>query len=410
MDQLETLLLEDDPTDLALVKKELEQRGIVVHAFQDGNEALHKLRTDTHIEVFLTDIAIDYPSGYKQRKLQGYDVANIIAREYPERYLGVIVLSSLSAERVSDVYYFGFQCPILPFHKEKWLKLKAEQIKDWNDTFDGLEALVTDIAGQSWSRWGKLVKQVNPKSVWISGQQPYLPIYIGLRRNKDWRALELGIGDQAREIVTMYKNGDHRPLQGGFTTLSEKPNASSFREHLIARRVVYAVKKIAGNYWEQWLQGVDQEQEDRPQMDFWDKIESRELRTTLNRINLLKAELASLEKQRGSSKEFIAGKRERALQLLADLVKKANVAAANEPDTVQVGVAGIVRELETLIEHSHAGAGQIKKSKSKPKPENRLQATLRLLGIEKKHIKDPDPSNWKLLLPEEAIWLKSIRG
>jgi len=375
MGQLETVLLEDDPKDLALVKKELEQRGIVVHPFQDGNEALRKLRTDPHIEVLITDIAIEYPEHVRSRP-QGYTVANTMYAEYPDRYLGVVVLTGLDDERSFDANRL-FTCAFEPFHKRKWLKLDPSDMRSWELTFDFLEELVRDTARQSWSHWEKLIKEVNPKSLWISGERPYLPTYIGLRRDKDWRTLESAIGKQALEIVAEYRKGNQRSLQGEFVTLSEKPTVSSFREHLIARRVLYAVKKLVPDNWEQWLQGFDRTDEERPEIDFWEEIESDKLRMTLNGINRLKAELVALTKQRSQSKDIVTGKRQRIFELLSNLVKEANAAAADESDLVQIGVAGMVRELESQLQYSDAAAVQANKSKTKPKLANRLQATLR---------------------------------
>ncbi len=138
----QVVLLEDDPSDLNLIRENLENRGIKVHAFVDGYQAINKISDDTSISALVTDVVIRYPFPHGPRNgPQGYDVANRFATDHPHRPLALVVLTSQNEERTFDTVRL-FKQRFEPFHKMKWQKLSAKE--DIDLTFEALAQLVKD--------------------------------------------------------------------------------------------------------------------------------------------------------------------------------------------------------------------------------------------------------------------------
>lgn len=82
------LLVEDNPISTTVIRKQLEQLGMVVDCAGDGEEALHYLMEGTYT-VALVDLHMP--------KMDGYVLSEIICREYPDTQI-IILTADIMAE------------------------------------------------------------------------------------------------------------------------------------------------------------------------------------------------------------------------------------------------------------------------------------------------------------------------
>lgn len=433
----EIVLLEDDPKTLELIKNKLESRGITVYDYTDGNKALQKIRDDASIGAFVTDIEIRYPYPNGTRNgLQGYDVANRMLRESPNRLLSVVVLTALEQEEALDSMPV-FQMRVHPFSKHKWMKLYAQD--EIEKTFDALALLIKEYIELTPYRWFGEVKKLYPKSRWVCKQKdgkknypPYWEIYRNMWFSHSWKQIEPDLGARAEEIVRLYLDGEIRKLRGDHLSLTENPTDSTFLEHLIGRRVVYALKALEPAYWESMVRGERPEEEemDKPTEEAWGKLDE-ETKSLVNKINQnaanLKGPKQQLDKlqQKAESlenKSSLLNDEEKELENLHEEIRKIHEqinqinnilrpsvnelvdALKKEPSEVQQGFIAFLRYLNADL----SKAEWTKKPAQTGGGRDPLTQTLLLLGIRKQDIQDENPENWKLLLPEERKWLRQF--
>jgi len=430
----EVVLLEDDPETLALIKSNLEARGITVHAYTKGEEALQKIMDDASIGALVTDIEIRYPYPNGPRNgLQGYDVANRILRDSPNRLLSSIVLTALEQEEALDSVHV-FQARIHPFSKMKWMKLN-DQVQI-GKTFEALAMLVKEYIELTPNRWLDEVKQLYPKSRWVSEQKdgkkvypPYWEIYRKMWFSHSWNHVEPDLATKAEEIVQSYLDGDTRKLRGDHLSLTENPNNITFQEHLIGRRVVYALKALEPAYWENMIRG-ERPEEEKPSLDadIWQALQSEDTRTFFNKLNAHAAEhnlvdkhaqleetkkkVEKLEQQnKHASEEYnklfkeqkkLETELQKAKEPMQSIVTQLGQALEKENEEVRKAFVPLLR----FWNLDFSEVEWAKKTKSDDK--GPLKQMLLLLGIRMEDIQDENPENWKLLLPEERRWLRTV--
>lgn len=434
----EIVLLEDDPETLGLIKGKLEARDIIVHAYVRGDEALQKILDDPNIGALVTDIEIKYPFPDGTRNgLQGYDVANRILTHSPSRLLSVIVLTALGAEGALDSVNV-FRGKAIYFSKEKWTKLSEE--KDIEETFDALAMIVKELVELTPYRWLEEARQLYPKSRWVCEQKdgkkiypPYWEIYRKIWLSHGWKQIEQQIGQKALEIVQSYRQGETLRLRGDHLSLTENPNEITFQEHLVGRRVVYALRAIEPAYWERMIRGERPEQEEIAELsaETWVKISTEKVKNLVNQINQKSANLKHLKQQLDElqkkaedleNKSSLSKAEEKELEDLLEKIRKIRDqisqindalrplvdelvdALKNEPPAVQEGFNPYLRYLD-------ADFSEVDWTKKPPQTgggRDPLTQTLLLLGIRKQDMQDENPENWKLLLPEERKWLRRV--
>lgn len=430
----EIVLLEDDPHTLKLIVDKLEKRGIIVHAYKDGNKALIKIKNDPRIGALITDIEIRYPYPNGPRNgPQGYDVANIILKDSPNRFLSVVVLTGLEQEVALDRIPL-FNMRVHTFSKIKWTKLSNEE--EIEKTFDALALLVKEYVELTPNRWLNEVYQLYPKSRWVCEQResnkiypPYWEIYRRMWFSHEWKHIETEIGKKAEEIIKSYLlNKETRKLRGDHLSLTENPNDITFREHLIGRRVVYALKALEPAYWENIIRG-EKTEEEKPSLEaeVWQAIQNEDTKKLVNTLNThaamyklvdqhakleeINKNVEKLEQENKQTspnyKRFLKERKEledylrNAKEPMKDVVTKLSRALEIEDEKVQQGFVPFLR----FWNLDFSSVGWVKKTSSTSGGKDPLTQTLLLLGIRKQDIQDEDPRNWKLLLPEERKWL-----
>lgn len=440
----EIVLLEDDPETLNLIKEKLEARGIIVHAYARGDEALQKILDDPNIGALVTDIEIRYPYPNGTRNgSQGYDVANKISRSSPDHLLSIIVLTALEQEQALDsVNLFTLFNVKVDHYFSKWKWTKLNDSGEIETTFDALGMFIKEYIELSPQKWADDVRKLYPRSRWVCAQKdgqrvypPYWDIYRKMWFSRDWKSIEQRISEKATEIVESYRRGEFEKLRGGRDrlTLTENPNEMTFQEHLSGRRVVYALKALEPAYWENMVRGERTEEEERAELtaETWGGITTHEVKNLVNDLNKnastlrdldqqlsqLNKQIESFEKKASLTKseegelEGLQSKASKIRERLAEVKKKLQPlvnhlmeALKNEPEEVQNGFVPYLRFLNA----DFTNVDWAKKTSQTGGGKDPLTQTLLLLGIRKQDIEGDEPENWKLLLPEEGKWLISF--
>ncbi|MBN1999762.1 response regulator [candidate division KSB1 bacterium] len=428
----EIVLLEDDPETLELIAKKLQARDITVFAFDNGEKALQKALHGTNIGLLLLDIEIRYPYPDGPRSgLQGYDVANRLISDSAHRLTCVVVMTGLEQEEALDSANIFETSPVY-YSKLKWQKLENSGQND--ALFDAFADMLKTLIRNTPYRWREEVIQSYPKSRWVSEKKknqkvlpPYWSTYRNLWLSRKWKQLEHGIGVRALEIVDAYKKGETKKLRGEWLNLTDAPTETDFSEHLVGRRVVYALKYFEPVYWKEKLRGEDVSEES-PVLEavIWDRIKSSAVKQKINLIHTTAAE-HELEKLYALYKKNLAlldsgGSDEEELTKLVDkqtaLQEKLDEISSLVHDAVTELAAGLDNESESVrkamipflrfwdVDFCHLEwAGKIETSGGGQDPVTQL---LLLLGIRQQDIEDENPANWRLLLPEEKKWLEDM--
>ncbi len=438
----EVVLLEDDKETLEKITSALARNEIIVYPFVDGRKALEKIISDIKIEALVTDIEIRYPYPNGDRGgLQGYDVANLLTKKSANRIFSIIVLTALEQDEALDSINL-FENRIFCFSKMKWRKFNEEEI---------VEKVLNDLAGLIKSRiecspilWYNEIRDIYPDSRWIKPERkgdkivpPYWGVYCELWMSKDWNKIDAEISKKALSIFENYEHGEVRRLQGDFLTLRNNPTPTTFCEHLIARRVIYALKANFPTNWALLVSGKENEKEESLELDAdtWNNIKSEQVKIQVNAIHNKSAEINLrthyddylnschyIEKYEAMSiltgkqqnnlrvhkknliekKRIISDARTMLNPMITDLLKSLE----NEDISVKNGFVSFLRFWGT----DFTELSWVKKQKRTNGGQDPLQQTLRVVGIRKEDISDENIDNWKLLLPEERNWLQQKFG
>lgn len=437
----EIVLLEDEPDVLKMLKEKLEMRGIIVRPYMRGDDALKKIMDDPNIGALVTDIEIRYPFPTGKRDgLQGYEVANRILSDSPNRLLSVIVLTKFEEEEALDSVPL-FNMRIRPISKRKWTKLNDP--KDVELTFDAIGLLIKEYIELTPNRWINEVNQIYPTSRWVREYKkggnifpPYWEIYRNLWFYDKWKKIEPEIGEEADRIVQSYVNGEYLRLRGDHLSLTEKPNETTFQEHLIGRRVVYALKALKPDYWESMIMGrsIDEYDElkegEKPSLDskIWQNIQSDEVRSLVNKLMEYAADRNLVDKHnkvedilqkmedlemnsKGDSIEYEKLRQDKE-KLSNDLrhEKKAMLPTMNQlAKALEMENEEIQQGFIPFLRFWNLDFTEVKwNKKSIIDKKGPFKQLLLLLGIREEDIRPKIPDNWRLLLPEERKWLRTI--
>lgn len=399
----EVVLLEDDPHTRELLEGKLSERGMTVHAYASGEEALEKIQADPNVGALLTDIEIldAYPDG-DIAGLQGYDVANRIREEAPHRLLSIVVMTRLPGDAAFDNLN-AFNVPFTTVHKTKWIGAEKEAERD--KAFDELASRLKEAIRKTPHNFYEELEREHPKNRWIT--RDYWSVYRSLWFSKNWPGTETRIAERATEIVQDYLEGESRKLKGEILSFSEQPSEGQLLDHLIGRRVIYALNALHPAYWETLICG-ERIEEEKTALDpeVWQHIESDEVRSLFNKLQrrIARNDLARQhEEYERLSREERQSYREAKEAAQAD-VKNLGRALDGEPDDVQRGFIPYLR----FWNLNFTEVDWTTNSDTAARDQQNLKQTLLLLGIRKDDIKDEHPENWKLLLPEERLWLKRI--
>ncbi len=427
----EIVLLEDDPETLELITQKLEHRNIIVYPFADGQAALKKALQDANIGLLLLDIEIRYPWPDGPRSgLQGYDVANRIVSDSAHRLTSVVVMTGLEQEEALDSANIFEMSPVY-YSKLKWQKLEnADQIEQVFDDFaDMLKALIENTP----FRWYEVVRQTYPNSRWVKERKkkqkkspPYWFLYRNLWLSKNWKQLEHDVGKRAVDIVHAYQNSETKKLRGDWLNLTDSPVESDFTEHLVGRRVVYALKYLEPVYWKEKLRGKDVTEE-TPVLPakVWDRIQSAHIREKINHIHTIAAQ-HELEKLYNVYKKNLSLLDSGTTKVELSNVVDKQAALQHELDHITEQVSGDVAEIAAALQQETGDVQQdlvpflrfwdvdFRQLQWAGKPETAaggqdpVTQLLLVLGIRLQDVEGNDPENWRLLLPEEKKWLKDI--
>lgn len=399
----EIVLLDDDPETLALLEDELSCRGIKVHACARGEAALQKILDDPNIGALLTDIEIreTYPDGLLS-DLQGYNVANRILTDAPNRLLSVVVMTQLTA-KVAFRNLRLFQVPVTEFHKDEWIGAGDEAIRE--QAFDDLADLIKEAIERTPHRYYEELKSENPVRRWIRHDD--WSLYRSLWFSPTWPVTEAEIGERAAGIVEAYLEGETRKLRGELLSFSKQPDGGQLLNHLVARRVVYALKRLQPAYWESLILGEYVEEEKTAiGPEVWQDIESENVRSLFNQLQdyIYRNDLANRHEAYDQLSRAERQAYREAKEAAQAEVKKLAQALEKEPEGVQEGFVPYLRfwNLDFTEVDWTVGSG------SSTKGQQNLKQTLYLIGLRREDIKGRNPNNWKLLLPEERVWLKRI--
>ena len=416
------VLFDDDPATTALLKTELEHRGLEVKTFLRGDEVLAYLKQNPDVSVLLTDIEIRYPfpDGLRSGP-QGYDVANRVPEVCPNRLLGVVVMTGLDQAEAFESLG-SFQVRAQAFSKMRWLQ--ASDTEEKTEAFDRLATLLRTTADESMQRWLEELKTAHPANKWVMGG--YWDLYRTLWYRPDWKAIEAQIGQQAIQIIDGYREGEAKKLRGEVLSFSKKPDELSFQNHLVGRRVVYGLKARRPSYWDDLIRG-EAIVEDQPMLPpgAWEQIETEEVRALVNELNRIAAR-QDLEK---TYKEL--EKTTRALEqadgpdpALEQAMRKLNSVLQQVRMEAEDAIAQLNQALEQEQEETQQlfkpylrfwgldfrtakWATQPEKSTGGSDPVTQL---LLLLGIRREDIALDNPKHWLFLLPEERAWLRELQA
>jgi CheY-like chemotaxis protein len=401
----EIALLEDDPETRALLEQELTRRGITVHAYGRGEEVLQKLVGDAGIGAFLTDIEIleHFPDGDFAR-LQGYDVANRLLEEASNRLLSVVVMTRLPVEEAFDSLN-SFRLPITTFHKGKWSREDARA----EAAFDELADLLKKTIESTPHTILEELQRDYPSSRWLS--RGYWPVYRSLWLSRDWPRTETAVGARAAEIVQGYRSGDLRgqSLRSGILSFSERPTAAQLPDHLIGRRVIYALKLLEPADWDRLVTGERVVEETRAiSLELWNAIQTDRVRALINTLSrrMSDHDLGGLHDRFESLSAADRQLYMREKAAAQPIVEQLGQALSDEPEEVRQGLVPYLwfwdldfRRVPWKFDPAAAG-----------RDEQNLKQVLILLGVRREDIRDDNPANWKLLLPEERSWLHRLVG
>jgi alanyl-tRNA synthetase len=197
--------------------------------------------------------------------------------------------------------------------------------------------------------------------------------------------------------------------------------------------VVYALRAIEPSYWENMVRGERVEDEERAELssETWENITTTEVRRIVNEINKNSSNLKDLNQQHVQlTKQLEAFEVKTALtnaegvefenvrmktgeiserlsiikQKLQPFINQLVRALKNESEEVQIGFVPFLRFLNADL----TDAEWAKKTRQTGGGKDPLTQTLLLLGIRKQDIEGDEPENWKLLLPEERMWLRQL--
>lgn len=428
-ERYEIVILEDDPETSGLLQEKLSERNITVHATARGDDALKEIENNINVGAFLTDIEIlyPYPNGKRNGK-QGYDVANAVTRMH-SRLLSVVVMTKYDAEQALEELNL-FAGNVTAFSKQAWQKFinPAEQ----ESAFDKLTEKIKAAIEMTPYRWAEELKSDHPQSKWVDEKQKgnktlpsYWSIYRKLWFSKDWRTREKQIGERANEIVSLYLNDhDSRKLRGDHLKLVDQPDENAFTDHLVARRVVFALKAIEPLYWDKMILGERlEETPGKNHFEHWSNY-SQSVQRYINEINAAATGLDEANKEHDKIEKDISksndpGGWERAyVDKQLEKKKASNQSIVLYEKNIRENLIKLEREakddtyfseITVFIESWNqqlSSKPTEKKASGKTKEENVLQQWVRDLGIKKEHIEHENYREWKFLLPEERKWLE----
>lgn len=392
----EVVLLEDDPETRELIGAELRRRGIIVHSFARGEDALRKIVQHSGIGAVLTDIEIleSFPDG-DFAEMQGYDVANRLLTDAGTRLLSVVVMTHLPAEMAFSSLN-SFQGPVATFHKQE---LQAIDPADVGSGFDRLAKLLKREIERTPHAFYEELCAKHPKSGWI--KRGYWQLYRSLWLSRRWVEREHVVDDAAAEIVRSYLGGDEtRPLRGGVLSISR----SDVEGFLKARRVVYGLRMLAPIKWESLCRGRntgDSSTVKANDVTMDDLIAGPGSYVMTEQCRQLLSKFYHLANTKIPSAMSSDDETENteAMALAAIGITAIRKQLAAEDTRVQFLVGQYLDNWQT---NTHGDAAEGKATK-------KWDVTLNELGIRREDISVSDPDAWRFLLPEERSWLRRLQ-